>query len=102
MKKDRSEGFSNSFYIKRTDVDFFTSCEAWCIKNNLSLSNIIISALKAYFLESGELFMDFKEIFNDVVDEGLENTYIIHRNEKIKLKDLLEREFIVNDTINKI
>jgi len=100
--KNKSEGFSNSFYVKRPDVDFMLAVEVWCKMKELSLSNVIVSALKFYFLSPGDLFNDFKETFEKVIDQNLEDTFIIHRNEKIKLKDLIEREFVVNDTRNKL
>ena len=74
----------------------------WCKKNELSFSNIVVTALKGYFLDSGTLFNDFKETLAEKVDYNLDNTFIIYRGRRRKLKDVINDEFVVNDARVKI
>ena len=96
------DGFSASFYVKRHDTDFVEAVMEWCKKNELSFSNIVVTALKGYLLDSGTLFNDFKETLAEKVDYNLDNTFIIYRGRRRKLKDVINDEFVVNDARVKI
>lgn len=101
-KPNRADGFNTSIYVKRNDVDFVLAVYQWAKKNDLNFSAIVVSALKSFFLEPGDLFLDFKEIFSELTKANLKNTTLIHRGRKVKLDDLLNEEFVVNDTINRL
>jgi len=93
---DKMLGFSASFNVKRQDTDFILAIRRWCKDKDISFSIVVVNCLKVMFLDSGNLFDDFKEIYDKVTDENLDKTTVIYNNKKMKLKDLLEEEFIVD------
>lgn len=96
---DKMDGFNVSINIKRRDVDFILAVQQWAKQKDISFSTLVINSLKVMFLDSGNLFKDFKEIYDKITDENLDKTYVIYNGKKRKLKDLLEDEFIVDGVL---
>lgn len=98
--KDKSAGFNKSINIKREDVDFFLAVIEWCKRNDETLSGVISSALKMYFIASKDLFPEFTEILIDVTGQNLEDTWVLYLGERRKLKDILKEDtFTVKSVI---
>ena len=97
--RPRDGGYSSSFYIHRTDVDFFAGLKRYLELNNMSIGEFISITTKSYIIQSNDMKRQFTSIYQEVVQDKIDNTIIVYRGKKRKLSTLLEEDFILDSII---
>jgi len=97
FKENKLAGYTESFYVTKNDAMFMIAVQEFCKYKDINLSTFIMTAIKVYTLIGEETLREFKEIYQQVVDENANLLTLRYRGFERTLNDILHDEFVVND-----
>jgi len=91
----RERGYVKSFWVNRSDLEFFMALERYLKLKELSLSDFIMRACKYVILQDGSTHhTQFLEVYKEVVFERVSKTKVKYKGKVVSF------EKILNDIIN--